>query len=271
MALRSRRSRGFALLIVLWTIALAALIATEVTTLGRSETRIAANLRAAATVQAAADGAVYDAIYGIMTNDQAWSDPGMLHTVAIGPILIVVTAADERGKININNASTSLLAALCVQVGIDGETAKRVATAIAAWRGDMNADPALISAWRARYMTAGYGYIPPFAHFQTVDEVTLVFGVTPEIFARLRPHITVYGAGNIMPKSADPVVRAALRANAMSPTTTRTIVPLEAGRIMTIVARATGPNHASFLRRAVVGISKESGTYSIYRWVHGTS
>lgn len=250
---------------------LAALIATQVTRLGRSETRIAANLRAAGVAEAAADGAVYEAIYRIMTDDRAWKPQGMVHAIAIGASRIEITAIDERGKINLNNASEPLLTALCLQLGIKPAAAKEIAAAIMAWRGDVNADAALLTAWRARYVGAGYGYFPPFARFQTVDELSLVLGVTPEIFARLRPHVTVYGAGNIMPEFADPVVRAALRASAPSAPTTRPLIPLEAGRVMTIVAHALGPDHSSFQRRAVVGISRESGTYRIYRWVHDAS
>ncbi len=42
-----RSERGFVLLLVLWTLALLALIGTQVTAAGRSEAQVATNLRAA--------------------------------------------------------------------------------------------------------------------------------------------------------------------------------------------------------------------------------
>ena len=52
------RSRGFALLIVLWTLVLIAFVVAQVTAAGRTEIRIAGNLAANAAAQAAADGAI---------------------------------------------------------------------------------------------------------------------------------------------------------------------------------------------------------------------
>ena len=56
------RQRGFALLIVLWTMGLLALLVAQFTATGRGEVQMATNLRANAVTQAAADGAVYEAM-----------------------------------------------------------------------------------------------------------------------------------------------------------------------------------------------------------------
>lgn len=68
--------RGFALLIVLWALVLAALIAAQVTALGRRETLIAANLRTADVAAAAADGAVEEAVFRLMRHEAGWDPDG---------------------------------------------------------------------------------------------------------------------------------------------------------------------------------------------------
>src|SRR5579863_87167 len=64
-AARTGRNRGFALLIVLWTLVLIAFIVGNLTARGRTEIRIASNLASNAAAQAAADGGVYQAIYNL--------------------------------------------------------------------------------------------------------------------------------------------------------------------------------------------------------------
>ena len=57
------RDRGFALLIVLWTVALLALLATWITAAGRTEAQLAGNLRDAATADLVADGTAHEAVF----------------------------------------------------------------------------------------------------------------------------------------------------------------------------------------------------------------
>ena len=44
----------------------------------------------------------------------------------------------------------------------------------------------------ADYLSAGYNYVPRGGPFQTIDELKLVMGITPELFRQLEPIITVY-------------------------------------------------------------------------------
>ena len=66
-AVRPVRARsspgGFALLIVLWSVVLLALLATGITAAGRSQTQLAGNVRRAAAAEAAADGGIYAAAF----------------------------------------------------------------------------------------------------------------------------------------------------------------------------------------------------------------
>jgi Tfp pilus assembly protein PilX len=60
-----RRNGGFALIIVLWTLVLIGFIVAHLTASGRTEIRIAGNLVANSASQAAADGAIFEAIFNL--------------------------------------------------------------------------------------------------------------------------------------------------------------------------------------------------------------
>src|SRR5260370_34118616 len=62
---RRRGRAGFALLIVLWTLAIISLIALHLGVTGRGEVRLAGNLLSNAQAAAAADGGVYRAIFAL--------------------------------------------------------------------------------------------------------------------------------------------------------------------------------------------------------------
>src|SRR5438874_4375573 len=115
----ARGQRGFALLIVLWTLVLIAFIVAHVTAAGRTEIRIAGNLAANAAAQAAADGAIYQAIFKLSEPrpDQRWVADSGVHELRIGESRIALRIEDEAGRINPNLASAALLAALLQAVG----------------------------------------------------------------------------------------------------------------------------------------------------------
>jgi type II secretory pathway component PulK len=91
------RSRGFALLIVLWTLVLIAFVVAQVTAAGRTEIRIAGNLAANAAAQAAADGAIYEAIFHLADPrpEQRWALDGSEHALRIGQSRITLRLEDE--------------------------------------------------------------------------------------------------------------------------------------------------------------------------------
>ena len=109
-----RRERGFALLLVLWSMALLALLGAHVVATGRAELQLAGNLRGAAAAEAAADGAVHAAIFHLLdASPQRWLPDGMAREMALpGGALAVVRVESEQGKVNPNLASLPLMRAL---------------------------------------------------------------------------------------------------------------------------------------------------------------
>src|SRR6266849_7524545 len=128
-----RESRGFALIIVLWSCVLIALIVIHLTASGRTELRIAGNLAANAAAQAAADGAIYQAIFNLLDprQDERWPLDGRMHELQIGDSRVTLRLEDEAARINPNLASPALLTALLGAVTGNPEQAAAIAAAIA--------------------------------------------------------------------------------------------------------------------------------------------
>ena len=105
----SRRDQGFALLIVLWTMVLLALLTAQITGAGRAEAQMAAALRNAAQLQAAADGAVYETIWHMLDGS---GEMLAARRRILRPARARRAGArhdqDERGKMDINQVPPQL-------------------------------------------------------------------------------------------------------------------------------------------------------------------
>ena len=206
----NKRQRGFALLIVLWTMGLLALLGTQIVAAGRSDTQLADNLKQAAVLAAAADGAVADVMYHM----QAAADPrlradGVVHRVLIGQTVVLVRIENETDRVNLNTASGDLLKSLIIEVGGPPALAERLAAAILDWHTE-NANPRQGGAKAADYRAAGRNYGPPGTPFQSVHELTYVLGMSADLYARLAPHLTVLSDDDPDMSTRDPVVARAL-------------------------------------------------------------
>ena len=246
---RTRQQRGFALLIVLWTLPLLTLIGLQLTASGRFETRLAANLRSSARAEAAADGAVRDAVFRLATG--AWVANGSSHEIQTGDALVSVSAEDHAGRIDPNVTETALLVALFRQVGLPEGRARNLVEALEQWRMESDALPAIA----ARYRAAGLAYAPTGKAFRSIAELGLVLGMTPAILATLAPHVSVYRGMDADPRFADPVVLAAMRTSGVLTDPARIGDPLTRPLIVGIEAVATDLAGARFVRRAIVRIA----------------
>jgi general secretion pathway protein K len=251
-----RRSGGFALLIVLWTLVLIAFIVAHLTASGRTEIRIAGNLVADAVAEAADDGAIFAAIFNQLepNPDQRWPLNGQAHEVAIGNRRVMVQLEDEAGRVNPSTASPALLEALLRTTGSDAESARSLAAAIGEWVGSAAvARPHDVVL--ADYQAAGLDYGPPGEPLETLDELGRVVGMTPAVLAAIRPHLTLFGPPAPNPRSADPVVAAALAESAQGAQP-----PIPANQpppdlfVVRITATSVGPGTARVKRTAIVRV-----------------
>ena len=123
--------RGFALLIVLWTLGLLALLGTQLLATARQDTQLARNLLDAAELEAAANGAVQQAIFANLdTSNKHWDADSVTRMIRVGRVPVAVRLDDEAEKVNPNIASGALLQALIAALGADRVTAARVAASI---------------------------------------------------------------------------------------------------------------------------------------------
>ena len=206
----TQRQRGFALLIVLWTVGFLALLGTQIVAAGRSDTQLADNVRQEAVLEAAAAGAIQKVTFLILgAKDPRFQTYGVMSELRVGETPVLVRVENEGDRVNLNTASAVVLRSLIIEVGGAPGLADRLAAAILDWRtAGGNARPR--GAKAADYRAAGRDYGPPGTPFESVGELADVLGVTPDLFARMSPHLTVLTDGDPDMSTRDPVVARAL-------------------------------------------------------------
>src|SRR5262249_45949506 len=94
--------------------------------------------------------------------------------------------------------------------GVESGNARRLGDAVADWvsakdagkNGAPKSDP---------YRAAGRSYGAPHAPLESLDELGLVLGMTPNILASVRPHLTIHTEAPAPdPKSAPPIIQRAI-------------------------------------------------------------
>ncbi|MDD5428362.1 MAG: type II secretion system protein GspK [Candidatus Omnitrophica bacterium] len=137
--------------------------------------------------------------------------------------------SDEESKININKAPQDVLKNLLEIVGgIDSEESGKIAYSIINWRSP--ADRAnKEGSGSFRYQSLDRPYNCKNAPMETIEELLLVDGITPEIFARIKSRITIYTNGAVNINTADEMV---LRALGMSEELAKKIASLHGAAVV---------------------------------------
>lgn len=193
--------RGVALVVVLWVLVLLSIAALSVVGMSRDDALLARNSLSRLKLEAAADAGVNCAILMLLDvrSDHRWRLDATPNSIVCAGARVTVSVQDERGKIDINTATTELLSGLFRSVGLASDEADTIADRIADWR-DRDTFRRLNGAESLEYQAAGYEYGPRNGPFQSVEEVQLVMGVTANLFQRIEPAITIYsGASTINP------------------------------------------------------------------------
>ncbi len=186
--------RGAALLLVMWLIALlAALVGAFALTarIERLQERVLS--RGLVADQAARAGLEY-ALVRLAEPDprRQWLPDGRAYRWPYAGAQIEVRVVDELGKVDLNQSDATLLAGLFRAVGIGSGDAEQLAAAIIDFRdGDLLTQPSG-GAEDPDYAAAGRHYGAKDAQFETVAELEQVLGMTPELYARVARHVTVY-------------------------------------------------------------------------------
>ena len=123
---------------------------------------------------------------------------------------VLISVQDEGGKIDLNRASDRLLRGLFVAVGLDPDESAALADAVADFR-DGDDLRRLNGAEDVDYLGRGRPYGAKDRPFEATEELGQVLGVTPALYARVAPALTVHSRrGNVRRETAPPLVLEAL-------------------------------------------------------------
>ncbi len=204
--------RGVALVSVLWILAFLTVVASGLSLQARTETRLAHNLVSVAQAREAAAGAVQVAMFELLYESTGlrWRGDGSIEEILLGDATVQVTVFDEVGRIDLNKASADLLGKLFEAAGADAAEASALADAVIDWR-DEDQLHRLNGAEDRDYEAAGRPYGAKDKAFDSVEELQLVLGMTPEIYTKVWLAVTVFSPSALVnPSLASPLVRQAV-------------------------------------------------------------
>ncbi|HET6604078.1 MAG TPA: type II secretion system minor pseudopilin GspK [Xanthomonadaceae bacterium] len=190
--MRRVRQQGVAFLIVLWVLALLAIVLGAFALQARTENLQARHLFDGTRALYAAEAGLNRAVAELMQPDPTlrWLPDGRLYQVEFEGAGLEIRITDESGKIDLNGADPQTLDLFFQSLGVDPLESARIADAIVDWR-----DPDdLLSpngAEDPEYEAAGLPYGAKDALFDTVSELQQVLGVDYELFRQAEPGLTV--------------------------------------------------------------------------------
>ena len=186
------RSRGVALVLVMWVAVILTVIASSFIIERRTEALVVSNSVSMARAEALADAGVQRAIYELYDSSrEAWKRDGSRYALEMDGVPVTVEIRDESAKIDINTAADPLLRGLFVSSGVSDDEASHLVDAILDWR-DADSLKRPNGAEEQDYKAAGLPYTPANGPFQAIEELQLVLGMRPEIYRRIAPSITVF-------------------------------------------------------------------------------
>ena len=269
--------RGFALLLVIWVLALLAVLAAGVAADSTSEAVIARNRMDGAQARALADSGVTLGILGVLDPNPAtrWPTDGRSQQFRLADGSVTVALQDEGGKIDLNAAPIDLIGGLADEFGIAPDIRAALINGVVDRRSLFKASAA---PQPARFYLGADTYTADIAAqpFAALSELQLLPGVTRSAYEQLLPYLTVYSeSATLNPLTASR--EALLAVPGISPqdvdfylgTRDQTAAGIEKPALsgvdryvqpgglhaVTISAKAVSAAGASFTREAIVMIS----------------
>jgi general secretion pathway protein K len=189
-----RRERGWALISVLWTTAMLGMMAAATQDLTVTSVRAERRALTRAHLDADLDAATVRAVLALDDARTAsrWRIDSQPYPFTYDGVTMVVTIQDEDGKFDLNESDDDTIAPLFQSVGVDQKTANILADRIVEWRTEANSDDTHTLHGGSDADYAGVSWRPRHDDFQSIDELRLVLGMTPAIYERVKPYITVY-------------------------------------------------------------------------------
>jgi general secretion pathway protein K len=195
--MRERRphfhQKGFALVLVLWLIALLTIIAASFSTHSKVETRLTGNSIDALHSRLLAQSAVNRAILELMVSDpaQRWNSNGQVYPIETDQGRVKLSIRNSSGLLDLNRAPREQLVKLFALIAEDELDREALADRLKDWR-DSDDLRHLNGAEDADYRSAGYPYTTAGRDLVSIDELAYVLGFDAAKVERLRPYVTLY-------------------------------------------------------------------------------
>nr|WP_298154256.1 general secretion pathway protein GspK [uncultured Pseudoxanthomonas sp.] len=188
------RMRGAALLLVLWLVALlTALLGAYALTARMEALQGRVGSRGAMAQEIARAGMEYALVRVADRNPEThWQPNGRAYAWRFDGHEVQVRIIDETGKVDLNQADVPLLSRLMQALGEPPDTGDALAAAIVDWRDADDLSQPVGGAEDDDYAAAGRPYGAKDAPFETIAELEQVLGMTPGLYARLAPFLTLY-------------------------------------------------------------------------------
>ena len=274
------KQRGVALIAVLWITAFLAVISSSVVYQSRSGLLITKNRIDLLKVKQAAESAILLRLADI-ANTPTGNNIFHANNFKDGlfdDINVEVILNDESGKVDLNIAPPSLLQSLLIELGLEDSQSANIANAIVDWRDEDNfTRPG--GAEDPEYAASGYGYGSKDREFRRIEELNLVYGISPNLFEALKPHVTVYthDYGINLDVSSNTVRRAVSNATALNKNIQdddddyfdeEEFTSLTEGYIYTVIAKATNKNGITQSLSAIVRINRRNvyEPFTVLNW-----
>ncbi|WP_448244527.1 general secretion pathway protein GspK [Pseudoxanthomonas mexicana] len=186
--------RGAALLLVLWLVALlTALVGAYALTARIEALQGRVGSRGAMAQEIARAGMEYALVRVADRNPEThWQPNGRAYAWRFDGHDVQVRIIDETGKVDLNQADVPLLSRLMQALGEPPDASDALAAAIVDWRDADDLGQPVGGAEDGDYAAAGRPYGAKDAPFETITELEQVLGMTPDLYARLEPFLTLY-------------------------------------------------------------------------------
>jgi general secretion pathway protein K len=212
-----KSERGFALLAAMWLLVAIATVTLELGIQSRLRYLAAANTLESARARAAAEGGLAATRARLMVlagRERAvdpWSEVSSLFrdTLRLDEARYHISLRDAGSALHVNKATEVELRRLLVALRVDAGHADRLAQCILDWRDPDDLHRAR-GAERDAYLREDAPVLPRNAPFEELDELQEVRGITPEIFERVSPYLTLLGTGQVNARTAERPVLLAL-------------------------------------------------------------
>lgn len=247
----TRGERGFAIVAVVWAVALLSVMALDVLAAARREAGNAETSIGRAQLEAAADAGVALATHALLSGAREIPDVLEFDGTALS-----IAVEDETGKIDLNAANPRLLRQLFEALEVPSGRAEALVAALEDWRDQDRIARPRGGAEFDDYRRAGRLAPPRDGVLHSVEELVEVVGFTPELVSRAAPALTVYTRAAQPDRArAGPLVLASLGGGPAGTPALELRPPPATGRVVSIRVVARRGVGARLERVAVVRLT----------------